>query len=107
MIDKRARVDAGAAADIKDAARGDVGERPRQRGAEEQSPRVHGRRNRAGVSALNVYVARSDGWSLLGKIRCAKLGCAAVSEPDGLANQAVARMVLRSAFGSTSRGPDV
>ena len=44
---------------------------------------------------------------MLGKIRCARLGWAAVIEPDGVANQAVPNTVLRSAFGGISRGPDV
>src|SRR4051794_29207637 len=38
-------------------------------------------------------------------MRCAALGCAAVIEPDGVANQAVPSTVFRSAFGGRSRGP--
>lgn len=62
----------------------------------------------AGVSAWKLYVAGSDGTSLLGKIRWAPFGWAAVIEPEGVANHAVATTLLRSfaSSGLSSRGPD-
>jgi hypothetical protein len=49
----------------------------------------------------------SAGVSLLGKMRCARFGCAAVIEPDGVVNQATASTAFRSLGFVTSRGPDV